>query len=986
MSASVYFVARSRRGVGAGTRAGVVGSRRLVQETVSLRADRPGQPQQVRDIVSAPLAVLGPADVTGLDPGQIVRRSPRPGEYQLEPNYLAGIEFAHPDLPWIFSAAAPVSPTHAQPWLMLVVIRTDGGSGPPEGRLAAMPGSPNPVLEVTEPDALPDPADAWAWAHIQVHGDATPIDQVANQLRTDPQRPTVRSRLLCPTRLEPDAGYSCCVVPVFEAGRLVGLGRPEGSAGVGLWTAAAGLQLPVYDSWTFRTGPSGDFETLARRLSPLPDAQARSIGYRTVAVEARAALMQHADDPNPDLFTASVQPVPTAIANPGRATAALSAGQTAGPALALHRRLKELLDIVSTASDAVPVVGPPLYGRWHAQVTDLDGGQTGPDLGPVPPNSRQTWIEQLNADPYQRIAAAVGTRSVQHDQDALMTDAWSQLSTLVEANLRVRWVGLFAGTSQVVYDRLSAAVAPIAARGRIGAVALRLAAPALGRLPATTGPDHTTVHAELERSNVAPAILSAAFVKATRYAARAARPDRQVSSAEVVSSAVSAAANGAATVVPGRLVNSPIPRAATMAQILSDPALADRVRAGLGTDAATYLARIQAVPDTLRQLAANVSALDIPAAVDPVADVRTGVRHALLLACVQALSVATQNPSNLIGPSGVQAPTAVGAAPKLPTFAVLDPSSVTAVLTALDPRPAYERLLRFAHSDPDPRVRQRTPFHPVMAAPQFDEPFATRLSRIDAEWVLGGVGSLPNNTIGLLEMNPEFVESCLAGANHEMARELLWRGYPTDLRGTCFDRFWPGNDADIAPMDSWIGDLGQHPVRGTRAALVVVVIKGDLLRRFPSVLICAQRGRTTIDAGSGTFTPDVPTGPSDPVVATELFRGRLGEDVTYSALAMSAAVLRTVDPADDRHGWYISLLEPYDEPRFGLDDAPGAAAGTNQDGQPDSWSWQGLAVPDPAHLTPGLLFDHDSSAVTASNLFQKPFRLLLRAADYLPAG
>ena len=30
----------------------------------------------------------------------------------------------------------------------------------------------------------------------------------------------------------------------------------------------------------------------------------------------------------------------------------------------------------------------------------------------------------------------------------------------------------------------------------------------------------------------------------------------------------------------------------------------------------------------------------------------------------------------------------------------------------------------------------------------------------------------------------------MVGLNHEMMRELLWREYPTDQRGTAFHRFW----------------------------------------------------------------------------------------------------------------------------------------------------------------------------------------------------
>ena len=35
----------------------------------------------------------------------------------------------------------------------------------------------------------------------------------------------------------------------------------------------------------------------------------------------------------------------------------------------------------------------------------------------------------------------------------------------------------------------------------------------------------------------------------------------------------------------------------------------------------------------------------------------------------------------------------------------------------------------------------------------------------------------------------------MVGLNHEMARELLWREYPTDQRGSYFRQFWDASAA-----------------------------------------------------------------------------------------------------------------------------------------------------------------------------------------------
>src|SRR3954454_12496861 len=53
--------------------------------------------------VQAQVRLLGPGDVVGIDPQQIVRTDPRAGSNDFEPNYLAAIEFDRPDYPWLFT-------------------------------------------------------------------------------------------------------------------------------------------------------------------------------------------------------------------------------------------------------------------------------------------------------------------------------------------------------------------------------------------------------------------------------------------------------------------------------------------------------------------------------------------------------------------------------------------------------------------------------------------------------------------------------------------------------------------------------------------------------------------------------------------------------------------------------------------------------------------------------------------------------------------
>ncbi|HZC98815.1 MAG TPA: hypothetical protein VFA46_01040, partial [Actinomycetes bacterium] len=243
---------------------------------VTLRVEGAGE-------VRMDVRLYGPGDVTGLDPRQVVRTDPRPGVTSFEDVYLAAVEFARADLPWLFTPATAGAAGRLRPWLCLVVVRRQEGV-----RLDPNPAGPLPVLEITAParaaEELPDLAQSWAWAHAQISG-LTAGQAPADILRDAPQRAT--SRLLCPRRLQAGVPYLACVVPTFALGVKAGLGQPVEAIEQGrlasAWTldgAPDPLRLPVYHWWEFATGPAGSFETLVRRIRPraLPPESMRPAG------------------------------------------------------------------------------------------------------------------------------------------------------------------------------------------------------------------------------------------------------------------------------------------------------------------------------------------------------------------------------------------------------------------------------------------------------------------------------------------------------------------------------------------------------------------------------------------------------------------------------------------------------------------------------------------------------------------------------------
>src|SRR4029453_6862216 len=89
------------------------------------------------------------------------------------------------------------------------------------------------------------------------------------------------------------------------------------------------------------------------------------------------------------------------------------------------------------------------------------------------------------------------------------------------------------------------------------------------------------------------------------------------------------------------------------------------------------------------------------------------------------------------------------------------------------------------------------PLAPIMAAPDFPRPMYEGLRDLSSDYLLPGLEHVPPNTATALETNPVFIEAFLGGLSTEMARELLWREFPTDQRGTYFRQFW----AAASPAD-----------------------------------------------------------------------------------------------------------------------------------------------------------------------------------------
>ena len=270
---------------------------------------------------------------------------------------------------------------------------------------------------------------------------------------------------------------------------------------------------------------------------------------------------------------------------------------------------------------------------------------------------------------------------------------------------------------------------------------------------------------------------------------------------------------------------------------------------------------------------------------------------------------------------------------------------------------------------------------PIMAAPRFDRAMFEALDAYDREWLIPGLGKIEfTDWVTVLETNPQFTESFLIGLSDEMGRELLWRGYPTDQRGTYFHRFWDQERDELGtPIHRFARTpLGSH-LEGGDKPRVVLVVRGELVRRHPDVLCVAMRAGGADAEGRPVFI-DPETDPSS--VARILFHHHLAPDILLVGYDLSPSQVRA-EP------WWFLLVENPSAPRFGLDlaDEPNPVASDGVARNDLDWNDLGALVN--GHFlsalgSPLTIFDKESdpknatwpgnAAIVARTLLQNPVR------------
>jgi hypothetical protein len=632
------------------------------------------------------------------------------------------------------------------------------------------------------------------------------------------------ARILCPRDLDGNARYTACLVPSFVVG--------EDGTVRDAWPAAgdADVRLPCYDHWSFTTGPDGDFPELAELL-------------RAVTPQAVGA----------DFGTAKIRYDRRGTGTPARVTL-----DAAG---ALQRPSPPPLPAVDAwiatevGALAEPVVTPD--GRWVLTAPRYHEAFVAPGTVAV----ANAWSGELQDDPRDRGSAGLGAWAAIAWQDRIADAALTKAGDLAIARDRIGHLALGIEASRSLWRR-RLPTDPVAR--------LAVLAPVLARLPAAGG--GTVLDAVAGRT---PLFARALWSSAARRALRRgpARSHWAKEGASRLEAVLRYAARCPQRLVDPDVIRPPgnVPpadrRRAIEAAILTAGArepkfareIADRVLANGTEPAPGLLAVLLALLDPAGRGAPDRDAIQrlldngVPPAFEP-ADLDDALAKLAPL----------RHRERPCRPVDIDA---LGRA----VAAAIDPTVARPVVV--------ERVLGTLTGIED--------IGPVDLEPELDIPLWSFLSDASPDWLLPGIGDLPEHRVVALGTNPAFVEAMLVGANTQTLNELRFRNLPLVTRWSPLRKFWqrPGGAFDIRPIGTWPGasPFGGASLQPAGVGIeAVVVFRTRLFRRYPATVVYLYKA-----------DPNWPT-PPDNMPGTHVFptfTGTIGDDVTFFGFPVPPSAL-----------------------------------------------------------------------------------------------
>jgi hypothetical protein len=1005
-------------------------------------------------IVTKDVQLYGPGDIVGIDSKVIVKTEPHNWITNFEPNYLPYIDFYEEDFPWRYTPARPTG-ERLTPWLTLVVVKEDEFE---DG--ANMKDKPLPFFKLKDGkktvDIFPKPDTLWAWAHVHVNKDlsngAAPNTANAASVNTEittlinKNPDNAYSRIVCPRKLEANVGYYAFLIPTYETGRLSGLGYDLPAtllANDCAWKNPANIEFPYYHRWYFRTGNVGDFEYLVNLLQPKP--ADKSVGVRDMDVLHSGSNLPLIDDAglNGILKLGGALRVPfDSLKQPDKDEVILYDEWDEHPyphkfSTAIAKRInladdyvdstKNIADVNKDAGivvennvgDPDPVITSPLYGRWHALQQRLLKDKANADL----PNNKN-WVNELNLDPRFRVSAGLGTKVVQKGQEEYMQAAWEQVGKIIEANNKIRMAQLAKEVSGKFYQKH---FLPL-----ITEKAFMFSAPVQKRILYK----NLTAFKQVQDSIVPLAATTGTFRSITR-------PRGSIMKKMAFTDAVNA--------------NNIVQRINDGEVIVAPPKIDPAGAINLADVAAEV--KPKNIPGVIENLLKKYKwfiflpfiILLIIAIIILLFFRNTAGFAVLAVAAAVAFWVYNKlkkwNAEIKHGEAVTQAsqtPQAVDNYPTSPNFVLTEPGAgftpaqgstdseeakkfktalkdvfsiveikykaperkkinfadiTTTIVQALNPAITIPKRTFDGIIIPDRvRVNMVETFAPVMVYPEIDLPMYKPLADMSSELFLPNINLIEQNSITLLENNQKFIEAYMVGINHEMSRELLWREYPTDQRGTYFRQFWDVNSflppqpvpanlkeslRDIPPIHLWHktntptkpkqNELGQHNQRAiiSGKTQLVLVIRGELLKKYPTAVVYAHKADWGPAPDPETGVQTVPKtvseervfvsltaveekNPPTSKIKTPLFEAKVDPDIYFFGFDLDDEEARgKLNPTaiTDDPGWFFVIKERPGEPRFGLDIEKAKNAASEE--KIINWnnlSWKDIGTADGANI------------------------------------
>ncbi|MGC3946460.1 MAG: hypothetical protein QM762_18380 [Chryseolinea sp.] len=876
--------------------AAVNASRAGVKLNVNILAD-----DVQRASVSQEVVLVGPGDIVGIDRSAIVKTDPAPGIRNFQPNYFPYIDFYEEDFPWRYTPGKAAGEKRLRPWIALIVLQEN------EFQRMRLPDDRGTVKirigNESAGQALPNLEQSWAWSHVQINegtvtdanlADANDRNQrISGILNGDPNLGV--SRIMCPRKLDANTKYYAFVVPAFEKGRLAGLGEDLTKIEAAgrfkpSWNSnGEAVELPVYYEWSFITGAE-DFEALAEKITPLDLSHsevgrlwmdASDINYgnsfdyagnlqpeipeRKSKLPFEGALVIPVDPAQPP--TPGVLPSLPLTLRTG-ATEKDFVKRFAGLInLGVQYRIKQISELQWAAevpgNDVDdPLLVPPIYGKWYA---NADGTTT------VDPSKTASWLEQMNLDPAFRVAAGLGAEMVRENQEDFVSRAWAQLT-----------------------DK------------------------------------RKTLNAELKKLRFAQEVTNATFRK--RFNAPSTSPETQTNQVLALTQSFHSMviSDDPGLSVAGQLngykadtvfvqptfrrmtrTNGPIMKKLKPAAVsniaMTTFALPFFVEAFIFNPAPPFqnfnsnekLAKFDVNQFIIRIRIRISPNLQVPNWFGGVLT-ETTIPRSVLPTMVKQLQDTVLRKPIIVKPAPVN-------------LQMLSAKVMAKIIPSNSFRNRYKAVMPAVAPA---AVVENDSISPNSFNPFYSDPTYELLGKSAPDLFIPNLDLIKPDSFVLLQSNSAFIESYLTGMNHELASEFLWRGYPADMNATFFRRFWDksdspdtgGDNSDIDFIRKWNANnsLGKNGPAGSIANPLVFVIKAELVKNYPNLVVYAQKGMMNANQ---TRVPDMSKDPLLPI-----FLSSLSPDFLFAGFALTKAMVLSADG-----GYYFVIAERPGEMHFGLD-------------------------------------------------------------------